>query len=374
MLPVTPLGNEVRPRGHRGDEHSAHPRSPLQAVPGAEGERAAQIQRPSLHRDLPRGVALARWTFGTPVGSGPAAVWQPGALPLRQPSMSWDHKELNPSWLFAPRRAYRPPASFRHCDARHAEAAVEFATATPTDRRRRSAWTWWDSNPQPSPCKGVALANWSYRPGALVRRPLGFGADESGSDGRTRTSILLLNRELLSRLSYIGMRTAGGIRTPSLWFEARDARSVTPQRRVVRPPPVVDAEPPAGLEPSWLASGGVRIGHPPAWGNATRGMRDSVALVSLSVEPLAGLEPATRRVEAGCSCSIELRRRGYRVREAQVLWPSLHRQSAQLCFARPEHLRRTPQAAMAPVLQTGWSPRTELGVVPSQGLEPCSSG
>ena len=34
---------------------------------------------------------------------------------------------------------------------------------------------------------------------------LGFGASDSGSDGRTRTFNLLLNREALYRLSYIGM-------------------------------------------------------------------------------------------------------------------------------------------------------------------------
>lgn len=36
--------------------------------------------------------------------------------------------------------------------------------AAPKHSAGRTWWTWWDSNPQPTRCKRVALANWSYKP------------------------------------------------------------------------------------------------------------------------------------------------------------------------------------------------------------------
>ena len=80
-------------------------------------------------------------------------------------------------------------------------------------------WTWWESNPQPSPCKGVALPVGATGPGC--RDHQGSGAHDSGSEGRGRTSTLLLNRELLCRLSYLGMWR---LRRPYRWRESNPHR------------------------------------------------------------------------------------------------------------------------------------------------------
>ena len=71
----------------------------------------------------------------------------------------------------------------------------------------RPAWTQRDSNPHLPPCKGGALPL-SYRPGATESAVWDLASRGSGSDGRTRTSNLLLNRELPYQLGYIGMRLA----------------------------------------------------------------------------------------------------------------------------------------------------------------------
>ena len=54
----------------------------------------------------------------------------------------------------------------------------------------------------------------------------------SGSGGEIRTHCQRVNSPLLCQLSYPGMSTTGGSRTPILWFEARDVHSVTPRWRV----------------------------------------------------------------------------------------------------------------------------------------------
>ena len=102
---------------------------------------------------------------------------------------------------------------------------------------RESRWSW-----LALPVSTVCVAN-------SVRSPEATGCEASsvrpaklaGSDGRIRTSNLLLNRELLDHLSYIGMRTAGRSRTFILRFEAED----------VLPLHHSGVEPLAGLEPAY---------------------------------------------------------------------------------------------------------------------------
>lgn len=85
-------------------------------------------------------------------------------------------------------------------------------------------WSSSDSNRLPPACKAGAL-------------PVELEPHRSGRRDRTSTSPR--NRRLLYQLSYTGMRastvallsTTGGIRTPTLWFEARDAHSLTPRWR-----------------------------------------------------------------------------------------------------------------------------------------------